>query len=165
MSIDSDPAADTDPMEDRPAFLTISFDGEGEAARARVRLLWDSEPEICAHIVESLPLKVRAHHAIFSGSEIAALTPTLDRLEPRHASNHVEVGDLAYCYLFAADHDGVDEDFAEICWFYDSDSRPSMFAGPVEVSTFARLEEADEFFAVSRRMRLEGAKHIRLERW
>lgn len=81
----------------------------------------------------------------------------------RTRTSDVQVGDFAYAYLLAKDHYGVAEDFAEVCWFYDADARPSMFDGPLPVSVFARLEDAAELFDVSRRMRLEGAKQIRID--
>ena len=142
----------------RPTHITLTFVGEEVGARAR--LLWDSAPEICEALVAASPMRVQSHHAIYSGSEIAAISPQLPELSQENASSDVEVGDLAYAYLFAADHHGVEEDFAEICWFYDVDARPSMFTGPAKVSVFARFEDADDFFAASRRMRLEGAKHL-----
>lgn len=145
-------------MSDRPTHVVIEFVEEEVAARAR--LDWEAAPAICQAIVDAAPFAVRAHHGIFSGSEIAAITPDLPELAPADPTADVAVGDLAYGYLRAADHHGIEEDFAEICWFYDSDARPSMFSGPFPVSVFARFEDAEEFFAVSRRMRLEGAKQI-----
>jgi hypothetical protein len=50
------------------------------------------------------------------------------------------------------------------CWFYDHDATPSMPEGPVAVNVFARLYDADPFFAVCRRMRLEGAKRLEIAR-
>jgi hypothetical protein len=39
-----------------------------------------------------------------------------------------------------------------------------MPEGPIAVNVFARLDEADAFFAVCRRMRLEGAKTVEITR-
>ena len=39
-----------------------------------------------------------------------------------------------------------------------------MPEGPVAVNVFARLFDADAFFAVCRRMRLEGAKSVEIAR-
>jgi hypothetical protein len=142
----------------RPTHVTVGFVAEGVTARAR--LDWESAPDICQAIVDATPFTVRAHHATFSGSEIAAITPNLPQLAPANPTSDTHVGDLAYGYLLAEDHYGVDADFAEICWFYDIDSRPSMFTGPFPVSVFARFEDAAEFFAASRDMRLAGAKQI-----
>jgi hypothetical protein len=58
----------------------------------------------------------------------------------------------------AAREQSIEEDYSEVCWFYDLDATPSMPEGPIAVNVFARLYEADAFFAVCRRMRLEGAK-------
>jgi hypothetical protein len=147
---------------EQPTHMTIGFESEG--AVARIELLWDQAPEICQAFVTAAPFSARAHHAIYSGSEIAAITPVLPALDLTRGTSDVQVGDLAYTYLRAADHHGVDEDFAEICWFYDVDARPSMFNGPAEVVVFGRLMAAEQFFKVSRDMRLEGAKQIRVDR-
>ena len=165
-----DPDADRPPMQlpdrpdgqpERPSHILIGF--PDEAVTARARLLWEDEPAVCAQVLASAPFQVQCHHAIYSGSEIAAVTPMLPQLPARTATSDIEVGDVAYAYLLAADHYGVTQDFAEICWFYDIDARPSMFNGPAKVSVFARLEDADEFFTVCRRMRIEGAKQIRID--
>ncbi len=145
----------------KPTHILIGFPDEGVNARAR--LLWEEDPAVCAQIAATAPFQVQCHHAIYSGSEIAAVTPMLPCIPVQTATSDIEVGDVAYAYLLAADHYGVSQDFAEICWFYDIDARPSMFNGPAQVSVFARLEEADEFFTVCRRMRLEGAKQIRID--
>lgn len=147
----------------RPDYIVVRFADEGVEARARLR--WDDEPEICAHVVAHCPMAISCHHAIYSGSEVAAITPALKQIEPRTGTSDVSVGDLAYVYIKASEHVGLDSDFAEVCWFYDPDARPSMFSGPVLVSVFASFEDASDFFAVSRRMRLEGAKRIEIERW
>ncbi len=144
-----------------PSHISIRFVEEGVAGRARLR--WEHAPAICRAIVDASPMTVRAHHAIYSGSEIAAITPDLEQLDPVSPTSKVDIGDLAYVYLFAADHDDFEHDFAEICWFYDA-ATPSMQSGPVDVSIFAHFEDAEQFFAVCRRMRLEGAKMIELTR-
>jgi len=138
----------------------VEFCSEKVAARAQ--LLWNRAPQICQAIVDAAPMVLRCHHAIYSGSEIAAMTPQLPQMPPASPTSDVTVGDLAYTYLFAADHYGVESDFSEICWFYDIDARPSMFTGPAEVSVFAKFEDAQEFFGVSRLMRVEGAKDLRV---
>jgi hypothetical protein len=142
----------------RPSHIVVTFRKEQVSAPAM--LLWDKAPDICRAVVEALPMEVRCHHAIYSGSEIAAITPQLPRLPLAEPTSDVDVGDLAYAYLLAQDHYGVESDFAEICWFYDIDARPSMFTGPAEVSVFAKFEDAAELFRVSRLMRTEGAKDL-----
>ena len=39
-----------------------------------------------------------------------------------------------------------------------------MPEGPIAVNVFARLHDADTFVAVCRRMRLEGAKRLEIDR-
>lgn len=148
----------TSSAQGRPEFVVIEFVDAGVAARAR--LLWSQARDICRAIVDATPMALRCHHGIYSGSEIAAITPGIPELPPVNPTWDVEVGDLAYTYLHAKDHYGVDSDFAEICWFYDIDARPSMFSGPTPVSVFAKFEDAADFYRVSRLMRTEGAKDI-----
>jgi hypothetical protein len=59
---------------------------------------------------------------------------------------------------------GIEEDYSEVCWFYDLDATPSMPEGPIAVNVFARLHDADAFFTICRRMRLEGAKRLEIAR-
>jgi Protein of unknown function (DUF3830) len=59
---------------------------------------------------------------------------------------------------------GIDEDHSEVCWFYDLDATPSTPEGPIAVNAFVRLRDADTFFAVCRRVRLEGAKRLEIAR-
>lgn len=147
--------------QSRPTYVTIKFVQAEVMGRARLR--WDDEPAICQAVVDAAPFEVRAHHAIFSGSEIAAITPLLPEVTAQSQTTEVAVGDLAYGALRAADHYGVEEDFTEICWFYDRDSRPSMFTGPFAVSPFARFDDAVEFMKASRAMRIDGAQAIRVD--
>ena len=57
---------------------------------------------------------------------------------------------------------GIEEAYSEVCWFYDLDATPSMPEGPIAVNIFARLHDADAFFAHCRGMRLEGAKRLEI---
>lgn len=141
-----------------PTHLQLKFVDDDVSAVARLR--WDVAPDICRSIVDASPFVVRAHHAIFSGSEIAAITPQLPRLPLANPTSAVAAGDLAFTFLRAEDHDDVDEDFTEICWFYRPDGTPSMASGPVKVEVFAHFERPEAFFDVCFRMRLEGAKMI-----
>ena len=67
-------------------------------------------------------------------------------------------GDVGFLTVETGSGYGIEDDYAEVCWFYDLDAVPSMPEGPIAVNVFARLYDADIFFAVCRRMRLEGAK-------
>ena len=56
-------------------------------------------------------------------------------------------------------------EFAEVCWFYDFDARPSMHEGPAPVNVFGRSDEdAGAFFARSRAMRRSGMTGLLIER-
>lgn len=142
--------------------IVLRFSDEGVAAPAR--LLWEEAPVTCRAICDALPVAGRAHHAVYSGSEVAFILPQLLRLDREHATTEVRTGDVGFTWFAEGSSYGVDRDFAEICWFYDRDAVPSMFEGPTPVNVFARLENADGFFELCRRMRLEGAKAFEIQR-
>jgi Protein of unknown function (DUF3830) len=142
--------------------IVLTFVEEDVSARAT--LLVAEAPRTCATILEHLPIEAAAHHAIYSGSEVAMILPTLIREEPENARSDVHQGEVGFVWMAGGSHFGVESDFAEVCWFYDVDSRPSMWEGPTPVSVFAHLGDAERFFAVCRRMRTEGAKTVRITR-
>jgi hypothetical protein len=143
----------------RPAAIRLKFVGENVSARAV--LLWDDAPRTCSAIVERLPVKGDAHHAIYSGSECVHVINQELRIEKEHATSDVTKGQVAFAWLAAGSSYGVDRDIFEICWFYDIDAQPRMWEGPVDVNVFAELcEPADEFYVVCKRMRREGVKQI-----
>lgn len=145
----------------RPEQIVLTFPDDGVRLTATLR--WDRAPAACALVTGVLPVTTHAHHGIFSGSEIAVTLDALGEIALEHPTSDVEPGELAYAYVRAADHYGVDADIPEICWFYDRDARPSMFEGPVDVAVFARFDDLAALDAISRRMRREGAKPIRIE--
>lgn len=144
------------------AEIVLTFTDEGVSARAT--LLLAEAPSTCAALLERLPIEARAHHGIYSGSEIAMVLPELIREAPENARSDVHQGEIGFTWMERGSHHGVETDFAELCWFYDADARPSMWEGPVPVSIFARLDDAEAFFAVCRKMRVEGAKNVRISR-
>ena len=133
-----------------------------EQVSARAVLLTERAPSTCSALIQHLPLRTRAHHAIYSGSEIALVMPDIVREDPENATWEVAPGDIGYAWFSQGSHYGVLEDFSELCWFYDFDARPSLWEGPVAVSVFAHLIDADLFYAVCRRIRIEGAKTIEI---
>lgn len=134
-----------------------------EDVAASARLLGDGEaPETCRAVGEVLPLAGLARHGIYSGSEIYVVLPTVLTPSREHATTIVRPGDVGFLTVEKGSGYGIDEDYSEICWFYDHDATPSMPEGPIAVSVFARLYGADAFFAVCRRMRLEGAKRLEI---
>ncbi len=141
--------------------LVFTFPDEG--VRATAELLAELAPETVAGVVAALPLAGICNHGIYSGSEIAFLISTDIWLPQENATSRVLPGDLAYYKFTGGELYGWSNSVAELCWFYDRDARPSMPDGPVAVNVFGRFTHGwDEFAAVCRAMRMEGAKRIRV---
>jgi len=141
--------------------IVFRFLDEGVAARA---LLHEQAPETCEAVLGALPAVGSARHAIYSGSEVYLVLPELLRPPREHATTIVAPGDVGFLTVEKGSGYGIEEDYSEVCWFYDLDATPSMPEGPIAVNVFARLYDADAFFAVCRRMRLEGAKRVEIAR-
>jgi hypothetical protein len=141
--------------------LKITFVDEGVSAVAE--LFAEQAPKSVAAVVAALPQRGEAHHATYSGSEVAFI---LDRdlgVGRENATSKVIPGDLAYTRFDGGEMWGFPKSFAELCWFYDRDAVPSMPDGPVPVNIIGRFVEGfDEFAAVCRRMRREGVKRIEI---
>ena len=141
--------------------LTLTFVDEGVSAVAE--LLEDQAPKTCAAVLAALPQTNEAHHATYSGSEVAFI---LDRdlgVGKENATSKVIPGDLAYTRFEGGELWGFPDTFSELCWFYDRDAVPSMPDGPVSVNIFGRfVENFPEFAAVCRRMRREGVKRVQV---
>jgi uncharacterized protein DUF3830 len=142
--------------------IVFRFLDEGVAASARLLREW--APETCRAVLDALPADGLARHGIYSGSEVYLVLPVL--LEPprEHATTIVGPGDVGFLTVETGSGYGIEEGYSEVCWFYDLDATPSMPEGPIAVNVFARLYDADAFFAVCRRMRLEGAKRLEIAR-
>ena len=139
--------------------IVFRFVDEGVAAAAR---LLEDAPETNRAVLEALPVSGLARHGIYSGSEVYLVLPEVRTPARENATTAVEPGDVGFLTVEKGSSYGFDEDFSEICWFYDLDATPSMPEGPIAVNVFARLEDADAFFDVCRRMRLEGAKRFEI---
>jgi hypothetical protein len=143
--------------------IVFRFLDEGVAASAR--LLGDREaPETCRAVLDALPVAGLARHGIYSGSEVYLVLPVLLRPPREHATTIVGPGDVGFLTVEKGSGYGIEEDYSEVCWFYDLDARPSMPEGPIAVNVFGRLDDAEAFFAVCRRMRVEGAKRLEIAR-
>jgi hypothetical protein len=146
----------------RPSAIRLSF-VEGNAAAEAV-LLWKRAPVTCAAVCDLLPVRGSVHHAIYSGSECVLLLNQIPRIDAENATSQVTKGQVAFAWMAAGSSYGVDQDFAEICWFYDLDAQPRMWEGVVDVNVFAEIVgEATDFYAVCRRMRREGVKPLHIE--
>lgn len=143
--------------------IVLAFPDEGVTVEAA--LLEDQAPQTCEAVWRHLPLTGLARHAIYSGSEVYALWPQTFVVEPENGTGDVLPGDVAYYFQRGGLQYGFPDDLCELCWFYDRDAVPSMPGGPVQVNLFATmLGDPQSFFAVCRRMRLEGQKRFQVSR-
>jgi len=142
--------------------IVFRFLDEGVAASAR--LLAEEAPETCRAVSDALPAAGLARHGIYSGSEVYFVLPVLLTPPREHATTIVGPGDVGFLTVEKGSGYGIEEAYSEVCWFYDLDATPSMPEGPIAVNVFARLYDADAFFTVCRRMRLEGAKRLEIAR-
>jgi hypothetical protein len=143
--------------------IRIAFPNRG--VHADVELLEHQAPRICEFVWASLPQEGYAHHATYSGSEIALLIAAqfLDRLE--NTTSRVLPGDVGYWYLEGGVMYGQPDDISEFMWFYDRDAEPRMTTGPVQVAIFGRIVgDASEFFGACRAMRRTGQELCRVTR-
>ncbi len=140
-------------------YIEISFVEDNISVRAR--LLEDEMPRTCAELLKHMPLEGTATHARYSGSELALLLPTHIRVEREKATCAVLPGDVAYVWLNRDDHYGLDDDISEICWFYDRDSQPRMWEGPLRVNVFAHIEtDSSQFYKACADTRISGVKKV-----
>ncbi|HEX8917764.1 MAG TPA: DUF3830 family protein [Chloroflexota bacterium] len=149
-------------MEGRRIVLTFP----DEDVSVEAVLLDDQAPRTCAAVWEHLPSSGFARHGIYSGSEVYALWERPFVVQPENQTSDVLPGDIAYYFQRGGLQYGFPDDLCEMCWFYDRDATPSMPGGPVQVNLFARvIGDPALFFAVCRRMRLEGHKRFRVLRF
>jgi hypothetical protein len=135
-----------------------------EDVAAPARLLREQAPETCSVVWDALPASGLARHGIYSGSEVYLILPVVLTAPREHATTIVGTGDVGFLTVEKGSGYGIEESYSEVCWFYDLDAIPSMPEGPIAVNVFARLHDADAFFTVCRRMRLEGAKRLEVAR-
>src|SRR3954451_21456882 len=143
----------------------IRFTFVDDGVEAIAELDEAAAPKSCAAVLAALPFAGDAHHATYSGSEVAFV---LDRdllVGKENATSKVIPGDLAYTRFEGGELWGFPDSFSELCWFYDRDAVPSMPDGPVPVNIIGTFVEGfAEFAVVCRRMRREGVKRIRVEK-
>jgi hypothetical protein len=141
--------------------IRIEFVDEGVSAVAE--LDEKGAPKSCAAVIEALPQSGDAHHATYSGSEIAFM---LDRdlgIGLENATSKVIPGDLAYTRFDGGVMYGFPESFSELAWFYDRDATPSMPDGPVRMNIIGTFVEGfEEFARICRAMRRSGVKPVRI---
>ncbi len=145
-----------------PTTLLLRFPSAGVEARAR--FLDDEAPSLCAALRSRLPVAGLAHHAIYSGSEVALdLAPPL-LLPPSNQTLRALPGDVAFYCLEGGLWQGLRQAISEVLVVYDRDGVPSMPWGPVPICLFARIEHGlAEFAEVCRRMRSAPGMRLELE--
>jgi hypothetical protein len=141
--------------------LVFTFVDEGVSAIAELHE--DQAPKSVAAVLSCLPQNNHAHHATYSGSEVAII---LDRdlgVGRENATTKVIPGDLGYTRFDGGVMWGFPDSFSELAWFYDRDVTPSMPDGPVPINLIGTFVEGfPEFAAVCRRMRREGVKRMEI---
>ena len=141
--------------------LVFTFVDEGVSAIAELHE--DQAPKSIAAVLACLPQNNHAHHATYSGSEVAII---LDRdlgVGRENATTKVIPGDLGYTRFDGGVMWGFPDSFSELAWFYDRDVTPSMPDGPVPINLIGTFVEGfAEFAAVCRRMRREGVKRMEI---
>lgn len=135
--------------------IRIAFPARGVSAD--VELLEQQAPRVCAFVWSNLPQEGYAHHAVYSGSEIAfdIAAQFADQLE--NMTSRVLPGDVGYWFLPGGQMYGIPDDISEFMWFYDRDAEPRMTSGPVQVAVFGRMVgDTSEFYEACRAMRRTG---------
>jgi Protein of unknown function (DUF3830) len=143
--------------------MRIAFPNRG--VHVDVELLDGQAPRICEFVWANLPQEGHAHHAVYSGSEIAfnIVPKFLDRLE--NMTSRVLPGDVGYWFLPGGQMYGEPHDITEFMWFYGRDAEPRMATGPVQVAIFGQMVgEAAAFFDACRAMRRSGQELCRVTR-
>ena len=108
--------------------IVFRFLDEGVAASAR--LLREREaPETCRVVLDALPAAGLARHGIYSGSEVYLVLPGLLAPPREHATTIVGPGDVGFLTVEKGSGYGIEENYSEVCWFYDLDATPSMPRG------------------------------------
>lgn len=142
-------------------YIELRFVEDDIAVRAR--LLEDEMPRTCGELAKHMPLQSTATHARYSGSEVAMLLSTDIKIGREKSTCAVLPGDVAYIWLNRDDHYGLDDDVSEICWFYDRDTCPQMYEGPVLANIFARIEgDTAAFYEASANTRITGVKQVKI---
>ena len=144
------------------AGLLLRFPSVGVEAWAH--FLDHEAPVLCVALRRRLPAAGLAHHAIYSGSEVALdLDPPL-LLPPSNQTLRALPGDIAFYCLEGGLWHGFSQAISEVLVVYDRDGVPSMPWGPVPVCLFARIEQGLAAFAeVCRRMRTAPGLRLELE--
>jgi hypothetical protein len=143
----------------------IEFVVENEGLVARAELMENQAPCTCKIVWEMLPVTASFHHAIYSGSELAMVLPNYIEMGFENATTSFLPWEIGFASLKHGDYFDVEQDFSEICFFYDRNRGPRMLDGLVKVNLFAHfISGQEELFDLCRRMRMEGEKQFTIRR-
>lgn len=144
-------------------FIELVVESEGVVARAE--LLEAQAPCTCQIVWDMLPITGFFHHAIYSGSELALILPNYIEMGLENATSTLLPWEIGFASLKREDYFDVEQDFSEICFFYDRNGGPRMLDGLVKVNLFARFVSGqEELFRLCLRMRKEGQKKFTIQR-
>jgi hypothetical protein len=131
-------------------------------------LLEAEAPATCELIWERLPVENRLVHGMYSGPELFIVLPTFPAVRAENQVQRAIPGDVGYWHNEGGLHASAPDEVAELVFVYDrgvsikgSDGSDSW------VNLFARIraEGSDDFYAVCKRLRTEGASWtLRVER-
>jgi hypothetical protein len=128
-------------------------------------LLEKAAPETCRTLWDRLPFEGDLWHAMWSGPETYLHIDPSIRIKPENQAFHTVPGDVGFYCQAGGQMMDWPHDLAEIAFFYDRGSRPSMMDGPVPMNIFGRIvDNLGGFADMSRRIHREGVKRFRVER-
>jgi hypothetical protein len=143
--------------------IRIAFPNRG--VHVDVELLDTQAPQVCEFVWANLPQEGEAHHAVYSGSEIAFNIVPKFREQLENTTSRVLPGDVGYWFLPGGVVYGQPDDITEFMWFYDRDAEPRMTTGPVQVAVFGQMTgDTAAFFDACRAMRRSGQELCRVTR-
>jgi hypothetical protein len=143
--------------------MRIAYPNRG--VHVDVELLESQAPRVCEFVWSNLPQEGHAHHAVYSGSEIAFNIEPQFREPLENMTSRVMPGDVGYWFLTGGQMYGQPDDITEFMWFYDRDAEPRMATGPVQVAIFGQMVgDPAPFFEACRSMRRSGQEPCRVTR-
>lgn len=137
--------------------ITLAFERGGAVV---AELLTEEAPRTCAAVLEALPFRNRALHAMWAGEEIFFDGfPLSEPLVYENETNDVAPGSLA-CIASSATRRFRKENITSFCIFYGP-SRPRKGVDQtVDVNVFARVKDVKALAEFARRIRHMGSEEI-----
>jgi hypothetical protein len=140
-----------------PKRIVLTFERGGSVA---AELLTEDAPRTCAAVLNALPIRNRAVHAMWAGEEIFFDGfPLSEPLIYENETNDVAPGSLA-CIASSATRRFRKENITSFCIFYGT-SRPRKGVDQtVDVNVFARVKDIKALAEIARRIRHKGSEEI-----